>query len=183
MHTGDGEEVSVVRTLGCCAIFMAKVILIADDDENDLVATSQTLRDAGVKSLLMSVSDGEDVIAYFKGDNQYADREKYPIPDVLLLDLKMRRTGGFQVLEWLKKHAKTDSTIVIVLSAHGELENVRNAYALGARSFLTKPCHLEDVRNLIEVYPTYWEVDTPKKSITNPGNDYASGQTFADPSP
>jgi DNA-binding response OmpR family regulator len=74
----------------------------------------------------------------------------------------MRRIGGFEVLKWLREQEKFTDTLVVVLSGHGELENVRLAYQSGARSFLTKPCHLDDVKNLVEVYGTYWETHEPE---------------------
>ena len=74
----------------------------------------------------------------------------------------MRKVSGFQVMEWIGKHPKKFKKIlVVVLSGHQELENVRLAYQLGARSFLTKPCQVEDVKNLIRAYSTYWDLETP----------------------
>jgi FixJ family two-component response regulator len=92
-----------------------------------------------------------------RGDNQYADRKEFPVPSVLLLDLKMRRKSGFDVLEWLTFHEEFENMLVVVLSGHGELKNVRDAYQLGAHSFLIKPCHVEDVLNLISTYPEHWK--------------------------
>jgi CheY-like chemotaxis protein len=141
---------------------MPKLILIAEDTEDDAVVVRQCLKDAGVKNPVVTVDDGEKVIAYLKGENEYADRKKFPIPSILLLDLKMRKVGGFQVMEWLGKHPKKFKNIlIVVLSGHQELENVRLAYQLGARSFLTKPCQVEDVKNLIRAYSTCWDLETP----------------------
>jgi len=140
-----------------CAIRMAKTILIADDNENDAFAINATLKRAGINNSLMMVSDGSDVIAYFKGDKGYGDRTKFPRPSVLLLDLKMPRIGGFAVLEWLREKKELENLLVIVLTGHGELENLKRAYELGARSFLVKPCSVEDVGNLVRAYSMYWE--------------------------
>lgn len=146
-----------------CRCDMSKVILIADDDEDDALAISQTLSHAGVKNPLITVSDGAAVIAYFTGVGLYSNREKFPLPGVLLLDLKMPRISGFSVMEWLKERYDPREFLTVVLTGHGELENVRRAYALGARSFLTKPCSVEDVKNLVQGYPTYWETDATKE--------------------
>jgi len=133
------------------------MILIADDDENDVMAVREILRDAGVTNSVHAVSDGDLAIAYLKGEKEYADRKQFPAPRVLLLDLKMRRKSGFDVLEWLAFHEEFENMLVVVLSGHGELKNVRDAYQLGAHSFLIKPCHVEDVLNLISTYPEHWE--------------------------
>jgi CheY-like chemotaxis protein len=75
---------------------MPKPILIADDD--DLTVTRRILKRAGAKNPILMVNDGDKVIAYLKGEGKFENREKYPIPAILFLDLKIRRIGGFQVL-------------------------------------------------------------------------------------
>lgn len=108
----------------------------------------------------MTVNDGDEVIAYLKGEKGYGDRNKFPLPGVLLLDLKMRRIGGFEVMQWLFDRRQMRDILVILLTGHGELENVRRAYQLGARSFLAKPCDIEDIKNLVRTYSKYWDIDT-----------------------
>jgi CheY-like chemotaxis protein len=143
---------------------MAKPILIADDDENDLIALRQTLKKAGAKNPVITVDDGEKVIAYLKGEGKFETRQKYPIPAVLFLDLKMRRKDGFGVMEWMRD-TKFRDILIVALSGHGELESVRRAYQLGARSFLIKPCEVADVVNLMAAYSTYWDLKTPIKPV------------------
>jgi len=142
---------------------VAKAILIADDEIDDLIATSSALKRAGIKSSLMTVDDGTEVIAYIKGEREYADRRKFPLPRVLLLDLKMRRIGGFEVMQWLRDRRQVREILVVVLTGHGDLENVLRAYQSGARSFLRKPCAVKDVKNLMRAYSTYWETDGAQK--------------------
>jgi len=141
------------------------MILIADDNENDAMVIVETLKAAGVKNPITLVGDGRDVIAYFKGNKQYADRAQHPLPIVLLLDLKMPQVGGFEVLEWFKLAMPTSDILIVILSGYNELKNIRRGYELGARSFLPKPCRLEDIQNLIRAYSAYWELDgTPSKT-------------------
>jgi len=150
---------------------MPKIILIAEDSENDVIAIRDTLKDAGVINPTIPLEDGEKVVAYLKGDGKYADREKFPFPSILLLDLKMPRMDGFRVMEWLSEHQKMKDILVIVLSGQnrGELDDVRRAYRLGARSFLRKPCHVQEIHNLIRAYSTYWETAwTAARSRDNP---------------
>lgn len=137
------------------------MILIADDNENDALVIETMIRAAGIKGPIITVPDGKDVIAYFQGKNQYADRIKYPLPHVLLLDLKMAQIGGFGVLEWLNGTGLAKGVLSIILSGFGELESIRRGYQLGARSFLTKPCRMDDLENLIRTYASYWHGETP----------------------
>jgi len=138
---------------------MAKLILIADDDDDDAKAFKDVLKKAGITNPVLRVRDGEDVISYLKGEGKYENRKKFPLPSVLLLDLKMARVGGFSVLEWLKPQKEFKDILAVVLSGHNDLENVRRAYHLGARSFLMKPCHPQEVQNLMRAYSSYWETD------------------------
>lgn len=145
---------------------MAKLILIADDDDNDAYAIGQTLTKAGIKNSLKVVGDGLDVIAYLKGERQYADRKRFPIPSVLLLDLKMPRIGGFAIMEWLKDRTDLrNGALVVVFTGNSDAGNLRRAYTLGAQSFLTKPCGVHDLRNLVRAYPSFWETDVPKQTL------------------
>jgi len=148
------------------------MILIADDNEDDAVAIVETLKSAGIRNQLRLVGDGREVIAYLKGHEHYGDRKKHPLPSVLLLDLKMPRLGGFEVLEWLRFSMPAKDILIIILSGHGELGDIKRGYELGARSFLIKPCHAEDIRNLVRAYSTYWELEgAPKPSSTGATRD------------
>jgi len=138
---------------------MARAILIAEDDEDDALLISSTLKKAGVHNPLVALHDGTEVIAYLKGDKQYADREKFPFPSVLLLDLKMPRISGLQVLQWLAERKQAREILIVVLTGHNDLGNLRTAYQTGARSFLTKPCRVADIQSLVRSYSTYWESD------------------------
>ena len=143
----------------------AFMILIADDNENDATVIVETLKALGVKNPITLVGDGREVIAYLKGNSQYSDRSTYPLPSVLLLDLKMPQIGGFEVLEWLKLAMPTRDFLIVILSGYNELKNIRRGYELGARSFLPKPCRMEDIQNLIRAYPTYWQLEgMPKQN-------------------
>jgi CheY-like chemotaxis protein len=106
------------------------------------------------------MNDGDQVIAYLKGNAPYADREKFPLPSVLLLDLKMPRMNGFQVMEWLHAQKEFKNLLTIVLTGHEELKEVQQAYKLGAHSFLVKPCKSEDIKNLIHWYSEHWDSRT-----------------------
>src|SRR5438128_1933329 len=113
-------------------MLMPKVVLLAEDSKEDAESIQIALRHAGVFNPVVVVTDGEDTIAYLKGERQFSDRENFPMPGVLLLDLKMPRIDGFEVLEWIRNEGNLRHLLVVVLSGCRGLREVNRAYALGA---------------------------------------------------
>lgn len=163
-----------------CPFCVAKLILIGEDDDDDAFAISRTLTKAGIKNSSIRANDGADVIAYLKGDGQCADRKEFPIPSVLLLDLKMRRIGGIAVMEWLNDQREfRRDPLVVVLSGFYNKEHLQRACALGARAFLIKPCTTHDIMSLVRAYPSHWETDMPKQSLAIPSKESITGGASA----
>ncbi len=132
-----------------------QLILIAEDYESDAKLIERALKRAGVLNPILVVTDGDEAIAYLKGDGAYSDRTKFPLPGVLLLDLKMPRVTGFEVLEWWKKEPQLKELVIIVLSGLRELQEVTRAYQLGARTFLVKPPTEDEVKNLVKAFTVF----------------------------
>lgn len=126
-----------------------KIVLVADDNPVDLEGVRYIWAKANLRNKLHWVSDGEQAIAYLSGEGEYSDRILFPIPVLMLLDLKMAKRTGFDVLRWLQARPQFDSLKVVVMSAFDELHLLRTAYQLGAASFLTKPIRTEDLINVI----------------------------------
>lgn len=123
-------------------------ILLAEDDEADVLLMRRALREAGVTNPLVVVSNGQEAIAYLNGEGPYAQRGKYPSPCVLVLDLRMPLMDGFEVLTWLQKRRRPKDLQVIILSS-SELEtDVLQAFELGADAFWVKP---QAFHELIEI--------------------------------
>jgi CheY-like chemotaxis protein len=139
---------------------MPNSILIAEDFENDALLLQQVLKGAGVSNPIFTLSDGDEVLAYFKGEGRFSDRDKFPLPSVLLLDLKMARVGGYEVLQWLQTHPEFKPLIVIVTGIE-ETKEIQRAYLLGAHSFITKPCNPEDIHKMRKAFGHYWESFSP----------------------
>jgi CheY-like chemotaxis protein len=125
------------------------LILLADDNENDVLLVRLLFKKCRVENELHVVSDGADVIAYLKGEGIYADRNRFPLPVLLLLDLFMKRIGGMEVLQWLQTQPKPAFPVVI-LTGMEDLAKVKLAYQLGAHSFLTKPLEKQEFLNLAD---------------------------------
>ena len=101
-------------------------------------------------SPLQEVRDGEEAIAYLKGEEPYGDRSKFPLPIVMILDLNMPRQNGFDVLSWIQTQPDLKHLSVIVLTTSARPEDVRRAFDLGANSFLVKPPSLEKLVTMIQ---------------------------------
>jgi CheY-like chemotaxis protein len=109
-----------------------------------------------VANPLFVVRDGEEAICYLKGEGVYEDRQKYPLPGVLFLDLKLPRKDGLEILRWLQTQPQFDDLLIVVLTGFGGVTEMNASYQSGADSFLVKPFRKEDLKNLIEYFPMYW---------------------------
>jgi len=119
--------------------FEKQLFLLAEDDENHVVLMKEAFAKAGVANPLRVVGNGDEVIAYLKGAPPYQNRAEHPMPVALLLDLKMPRKDGFEVLEWVRKQPSLKRLSVIVLTSSRQAADADRAYELGANSYLTKP--------------------------------------------
>lgn len=133
----------------------ARVILLAEDSPESALLFKLVLNKNRVENPVRVVQDGRETIAYLEGQGQYADREAYPMPGILCLDLRMPVLDGFAVLQWLQKHpALKLGLLTVVLSE--DINGLGKAYAMGADSFLPKPFCSQDVANLIRYFEGYW---------------------------
>ena len=119
-------------------------VLLADDCANDRLLIKLAMEQSSRLKLAAEVGDGDGVIGYLMGHAQFNDRETFPVPDLLLLDLKMPVKDGFAVLDWLKSRSYQDLTVV-VLTDSMEPEHIKRALDLGADLYQVKP-HSNDDR-------------------------------------
>lgn len=142
------------------------VILLAEDLEDDVLLIRRAFRKGGINNPLQVVRDGEEAISYLKGEGKYANRAEFPLPDLLLLDLKMPHKDGFEVLLWIREQPGLKSLRVVVLTSSEDLHEVNYAYELGANSFLVKPLEFENFVETSMFLKQYWLVmnKTPETS-------------------
>jgi CheY-like chemotaxis protein len=127
------------------------VVLIVDDDSDDIELMQLAFEKAKAPCGLMSVPDGTEAIRYLSGADKYADRNLYPVPLLVLLDLNMPRTNGFEVLHWIQKNGSSRFPLVITLS-YSHLEgDIRRAYELGTSAFVAKPVDLDSSVSLVKL--------------------------------
>jgi CheY-like chemotaxis protein len=132
------------------------VILLAEDREDDILLIRQAFKRGNIPQPTYVVRDGEEAVAYLAGDGKYANRDEYPLPALLLLDLKMPRLDGFEVLEWIRKQPSLRALRVVVLTSSEDIFDVNRAYELGANSFLVKPLDFELFVETCAVIKKYW---------------------------
>lgn len=135
---------------------MAKRVLVAEDDPSDVFFLRRAFAMAGLPTSLHFVRDGQEAIDYLEGDDQYSDRQTYPLPDLMLLDLKMPRLNGFDVLDWLRKQPGLKRLLVTVLTSSDQPQDINRAYDLGANSYLLKPHGSESLSEVIKQLHKYW---------------------------
>lgn len=123
-------------------------ILLVEDSEDDVFTFTRTLKNAGVANRLDVVTDGRQAIEYFEA-RERAEGSNAALPFLVFLDLKLPYWDGFQVLEFLRQRPYFERIAVVVLSGSDEPRDQQRAYALGARSFLTKPASVSDVTDLL----------------------------------
>src|SRR5207249_1366330 len=108
----------------------SQVILLAEDREDDIFFIRRAFDRAGIKNPFHVVRDGEEAIRYLAGNDKYSIRDEYPLPSLLLLDLKMPRADGFDVLRWARCHPTLRSLIIVVLTGSQDIRDVNRAYQL-----------------------------------------------------
>jgi len=133
-----------------------QTVLYVEDSADDFVLFRLASRKCGTPFSLQHAPDGEQAIAYLSGNGAYADREEYPFPDLVLLDLKMPRLDGFEVLRWIRTNPATKTLPVVVLAGSSFRADIRRALELGANSYAGKPAKFEELQVLIDQIADVW---------------------------
>lgn len=125
-------------------------VLIADDYEADRFFLKEVIRRHAPKlHVVAEVGDGAQVIAYLSGEGQYADRETYPLPEVLILDMRMPRMTGLEVLEWLEKQNFPQLKIAIMADSSSVIHRPK-ALELGVEHFISKLTNSDELIHLVK---------------------------------
>ena len=142
-------------------------ILLVEDEENDVMLLQRAFRRSGMVNPLQVVRHGDDAVAYLEGSGEYADRVKYPLPVLVLLDLKLPRRTGLEVLEWVKGQTGVKKIPIIVLTSSKNDDDVNRAYELGANSYVVKPVSFETLLELVKSLELYWLVLNERPSVAS----------------
>jgi CheY-like chemotaxis protein len=141
------------------------LILLVEDDPNDIILIKRAFEKANITNPLQVVENGEEAISYLTGKGRYGDRVKYPLPMLLLLDLKLPRKSGHEVLEWLRKQPMLKRLTVVVLTSSQQSSDINRAYDLGANSYLVKPVTFNALVEMVKVLNFYWVILNEKPII------------------
>jgi len=131
-------------------------ILIVEDNPDDVLLIERAFHQCGIINPLRFVQNGEEAIAYLKGEGRFGDRAENPLPVLILLDLKMPRMDGFEFLTWLRNEPELKKLVVVVLTSSRENPDINRAYELGANSYLVKPVQFEELMRIVRELHLYW---------------------------
>ena len=132
------------------------LILIVEDSSDDFFFLQRSFNLADVINELRLVSDGQQAVDYLQGNAPFHDRAAYPLPSLILLDLKLPLMDGFEVLSWIRQQPLLKNIIVIVLTSSSEEKDVARAYELGANAFLVKPTSIDKLTDIVRSLELFW---------------------------
>lgn len=146
------------------------LILVVDDREDDIIMLKRAFKKANVLNPIQVTRSGEEAISYLKGEDRYENRSEFPLPDLILLDLKMPAVDGFDVLRWIRSQPQFKALRVVVLTSSDALKDVNLAYQLGANSFLVKPLEFQQFVNITQAIQGYWLWLSESPQVERPSN-------------
>jgi len=128
-------------------------ILLVEDDNNDVFFFERAMTRAGLGAPVYIAHHGHEAMSYLSGVGNYADRDRYPIPRCIFLDLKMPLVDGFKFLEWLRAQPPLSHLGVIVLTSSPEERDRRRAKELGAKGYIIKPASAQAILGALKAIP------------------------------
>lgn len=131
-------------------------ILVADDEKNDIFFLRRAFQKAGLNALIIEVPDGEEVEKYLAGEDSFSDRSRFPMPGLVVLDIKMPKRDGFDVLKWLQSRDELKDLTVVMLSSSSQDSDIRKARELGARDYFVKPSDFDQLTELVQTIAQRW---------------------------
>ena len=131
------------------------VVLHVEDDPNDAFFVKHAFDKVAPTISLRAVADGDLATSYLGGLPPFEDRSKHPLPNLVLMDLKLPKRSGHEVLEWLRARAGLERLPVVILSSSTERADIERAYALGANAYVPKQGDLQGLVDLVRGLVTY----------------------------
>jgi CheY-like chemotaxis protein len=140
-------------------------VLLVEDDLNDIFLVKRAFKMARLETPLQVVTDGEEAIRYLSGNGKYADRETYPLPRLIVMDINMPRKTGFEVLEWIKRDGPLRRLPIVIVSSSDRTQDINRAYELGANAYMVKPMNFRAVEHLFQSITHYWGLECAKPEL------------------
>lgn len=133
-------------------------VLLVEDNPDDVLLTTRAFKRANLFSPIQVVEDGDKAVSYLSGAPPYNDRDRYPLPVLVLMDLKLPRRSGLEVLKWIRSVPALKVLPVVVLTSSAENRDVNSAYDLGANSYLVKPVGFDALFDMVKILQPYWVI-------------------------
>lgn len=131
-------------------------ILLVEDEENDIFFMKRAMKKEGVTEPLQVARDGREAVRYLEGTGSYSDRVRFPLPTLVLLDLKLPHLRGFEVLRWIRSQPELRTTIVIIFTSSKLQSDINEAYRLGANAYLVKPPTPDGLCETARAFRDFW---------------------------
>ena len=146
-------------------------LLLVEDEGSDALLIKRALEKTGANFKLSRLKHGEEAIDYLTGVAPFDNREMHPLPDVILLDIKLPRRTGFEVLEWVREKGPPLRRIpVVIVSSSDNPSDINQAYELGANAYMVKPMDYRAVEHLFQSITQYWGLECAKPELEAAGN-------------
>jgi CheY-like chemotaxis protein len=156
-----------------------QVVLSVDDNDVDGALLERAFKRTSIPAQLYRVSEGPQAMAYLAGNGIYQDRQAYPLPDLVLLDLVMPKMSGMEVLKWIRQQPLTKKTKVLIFTSSEKPEDVHVANQIGADGYLLKPTKFDDLKKLVKSVYEQWLIEKPKKKALARRLKSAAGEEAA----
>jgi CheY-like chemotaxis protein len=144
-------------------------VLLVEDNADHVALIERAFRKANIASPLRVVGDGDAAIGYLGASGEFAARADCPIPALILLDLKLPKRDGLEVLTWVRRQESLRRIPVVVLTSSRENKDVNRAYDLGANSYLRKPVQFDELLDIVKHLNVYWLVMNEPPQVERQG--------------
>jgi CheY-like chemotaxis protein len=146
----------LVAASGSDDVSKERFVLLAEDDENDVTFARRSFAQAEISAPLHVVEDGQEVIDFLSGTGKYSDRDRHALPSLLMLDLKMPRKTGMEVLKWIREQERLRGLPIIIFSSSVHPAEIEAAYRIGANAFVVKPSGAPERTELARMIKGFW---------------------------
>jgi CheY-like chemotaxis protein len=131
-------------------------ILLVEDDANSVYFFEHAAKKLKIENPLRVAKDGREALDYLEGVGEFADRAKHPMPGLIVLDVRLPRATGLEVLRQMRTNPGLPKIIVVMLTSSAHPEDIAQAYALGANAYLVKPLRLEELMSIVQAIKDFW---------------------------
>jgi CheY-like chemotaxis protein len=154
-------------------------ILIVEDSPSDAFFIQLAFEKVNLTHSVRIVHDGDAAVSYLSAAGKYANRQQYPMPSLMLLDINLPQRSGLEVLEWIQQQAHLKHLLVVMLTSSELDSDINSSYELGANSYLIKPIGIYTLEQMVKTFSQYWlllnKMPTESKAAS-PLNGYGCTQ-------